>query len=65
MKIIKNKVPTPKSEYPKSVECIWCKSELEIEKEDLRRDSVIYSQREIDHNITGFDCPCCHKFSPM
>jgi len=63
MKIIKNTRPPAKPEFPKEVTCRNCKSVLEIEKDDIENGTMVFSQREIDHNVPGFTCPCCKNFS--
>jgi hypothetical protein len=65
MKIIKNNMPTVKPEWPKTVKCRSCGSTLEIEKGDLKTGDMFYSQREIDHAVPGFTCPCCNNFSAL
>lgn len=63
MKIIENKVPV-KASISDQQECKWCGSIIEVEEHEKRRDTVTYSQIEIDHNVLGFDCPCCGRFTP-
>lgn len=64
MRILVNNVPD-KREEKKTQTCYWCHSILEITPADIKKGDVNYSQREVDHNVNGFNCPCCHQFSPL
>lgn len=64
MKIIENKVLGIKKEVYTQT-CYWCGSILQLDASDIKRGIMVYSQREIDNNVKGFDCPCCNQFSPI
>lgn len=65
MRIVKNNHTQPATPETNIQKCRWCNSELEVTDDDIKRGDVMYSQREIDHNVKGFDCPCCEQFTPL
>ena len=67
MKVIQNNyIPAQKPIEPENRHtCYLCKSIVEIEESDIKRGDFFYSQREIDHYVRGFHCPCCNNFSPL
>lgn len=66
MRVIENNAPpTTKPEWPKEVKCRHCASIIELDKTDITTGTAFYSQREIDYNVRGFNCPCCRQFSAI
>lgn len=65
MKIIKNEVKVSAPEYPKTIKCRHCSSILEITESDVTQGTMVYSQREIDHNVKGVYCLCCNNFTAL
>lgn len=65
MKIIENKSKKPTVQKANIQACHWCESILEIDAGDIKFGNVYYSQREVDHNVKGFVCPCCNQFAPL
>lgn len=67
MKVIKDNSESQKSltSTRKVQTCHWCHSLVQVEDEDIKRGTMVYSQREIDNNVNGFDCPCCHQFTTL
>lgn len=65
MKILENRVKPKVKEWPKEVTCRHCGSRLEIEPNDIKKGDAFYSEREIDHGVKGYDCPCCNEFNAI
>ena len=65
MKILTNEIKPVIPEWPKAITCRNCKSKLEIEKEEITKGTMFYSEREIDHNVKGVTCPCCNQFTAL
>lgn len=65
MRILDNQVKPIVPEWPKTLICRHCKSKLEVSQADLKKGDAFYSQREIDHGVKGFDCPCCEQFNAL
>jgi hypothetical protein len=55
MKIIKNN-------HEMIYVCFWCKSEIELDKEDIK-PGLISSAHTTP--VDGFVCPCCDKFTQL
>lgn len=65
MKILENKVKPKLLDWPKEIKCRHCSSKLLVDLADLKKGDAFYSEREIDHGVKGFDCPCCNQFNAI
>lgn len=66
MKIIRdNHIKSKEIKQTNVQKCHWCQSLVQVEEEDIKRGTIVYSQREIDNGVRGFDCPCCNQFTAL
>lgn len=66
MKVIRdNHIKSQEIKKANVQKCHWCQSLVEIEDKDIKRGTMVYSQREIDNDVRGFDCSCCHQFTSL
>lgn len=65
MKILENRVNPTQSKFPQTIICRHCGSRLIVDESDIKKGDAFYSEREIDHGVKGFDCPCCGEFNAV